>query len=120
MDHARFIKQALTRKIPLLSLAEERILSQIVQWTDDYLAAKVSGDSLAYLLAPTTDKCSKHFKYDHDKMLALLNRFEKQKLITKYRRKSSGLYGNGYDGSLYSEVIPTEWGRKVLSHNRSQ
>lgn len=97
---------------------EERVLSQVVQWAGDYAAAKATGDRLAYLQTTTTEKCSKYFGYGHGDMLALLNRLEKQDLIVKRRRQSAGLSGNGYDGSLYSEVIPTDWGREVLSRNR--
>lgn len=106
------------RRVPILSPVEERILSQIVQWADEYSAVKAKGDRLAYLEPPTTEKCSTQFRYSHEEMLALLNRLENQELIIKRRRQSAGLGGNGYDGSLYSEVIPTEWGREVLSRNR--
>ena len=106
------------RRVPVLSPAEERILSQIIQWADEYAVIKAKEDRLAYLKTPTTDKCSKHFRYSHEEMLALLNQLEKQELIIKRRRQSAGLGGNGYDGSLYSEVIPTKWGREVLSRNR--
>lgn len=110
--------QVSARRVPILSPEEERILSQIIQWADEYAAVKASGDRRAYLQPLTTDKCSKHFRYGHGEMLALLNRIEKQELIVKRRRQSAGYSGNGYDGSLYSEVVPTEWGREVLSRNR--
>lgn len=120
MKKAPVASQVLARRFPVLSPEEERILNQIIQWADEYAAAKASGDRLAHLQVSTTDKCSKHFRYGHGQMLALLNRLERQKLIVKRRRQSAGNGGNGYDGSLYSEVIPTEWGREVLLRNRQQ
>lgn len=101
----------------VLSPQEERVLRQIIQWSDEYLAFKASSPRSAYLEPPTTETCSEHFRYDHKDMLALLNCLEKDGLIEKRRRQSAGLSHNGYDGSLYSEVIPTQWGREVLARN---
>ena len=112
--------QASQRRVPILSPMEEQVLSQIIHWADDYASAKSANDKLAYLKTPTTKKCSEYFRYGHGDMLDLLNRLEKQELIIKRRRQSGGLDGNGYDGSLHSEVSPTDWGCEVLSHNRRQ
>lgn len=109
--------QGSARRAPILSPMEERVLSQIVLWSEDYTVVKAAGDPLAYLQTPTTEKCSKYFRYDHGEMLELLNRLEDMNLIIKRRRQSAGLSGIGYDGSLHSEVIPTEWGREVLSRD---
>ena len=97
---------------------EERILEQIIEWADQYKIIKDTGDRFASHHAPTTDRCSKHFNYSHTDMLVLLNQLEKWNLIQKRRRLSAGISGDGYDGSLHSEVIPTERGRKVLLHNK--
>lgn len=96
---------------------EERVLGQAIRWADEYASAKETGDRLAYRKMPTTERFSKHFRYGHGEMLALLNRLEENDLLVKRRRKSAGLSGNGYDGSLYSEVVPTDWGREVSSRN---
>ena len=108
-------KQRQPVREPVLSPMEERVLGSIVKWAHDYAAAQAGGDRLAHLQTPTTEKCSKYFRYSHGEMLALLNRLESEGLIVKRRRQSAGLDGNGFDGALYSEVIPTDWGREVLS-----
>jgi hypothetical protein len=110
--------KASQRRVPILSPMEEQVLSQVIHWVDDYASAKTAGDKLAYLKMPTTKMCSEYFRYVHGDMLDLLNRLEKQELIHKRRRQSAGLSGSGYDGSLHSEVSPTEWGCEVLSRNR--
>lgn len=109
--------QFAARAVPILSPMEERALAQVIFWADEYAVAKATGDRLAYLQTPTTKKCSEYFRYSHGDMLALLNRLEEQGLIVKRRRQSAGLSGNGYDGSLHSEVVPTDWGRQVLSRH---
>jgi hypothetical protein len=103
---------------PILSRMEERILEQIIEWADQYKIIKDAGDIFASDHAPTTERCSKHFNYSHNEMLALLNQLEQWHLIQKRRRLSAGISGDGYDGSLHSEVIPTERGRKVLLQNK--
>ena len=94
------------------------MLDSIVTWADEYALARANGDRLACLQTPTTEKCSKYFRYAHGDMLALLNRLEVQGLIVKRRRQSAGLDGNGFDGALHSEVAPTDWGREVLLRTR--
>ncbi len=102
---------------PILSRLEERVLGQVIEWADVYIAAKDAGQRFASQYAPTTERCSTHFNYKHSEMLTLLNQFESWGLVKKRRRISAGIAGNGYDGSLHSEVMPTERGRKVLMQN---
>ena len=102
---------------PILSRLEERVLGQVIEWADVYIAAKDAGQRFASQYAPTTKRCSTHFNYKHSEMLTLLNQFESWGLVKKRRRISAGIAGNGYDGSLHSEVMPTERGRKVLMQN---
>lgn len=94
-----------------LSSEEFRILSQIVIWTEEYSSLKANEVPLTF--RPTTETCSKYFEYKHSKMLAILNRLEEKKLIIKRRQLASGMTCAGYNGSLYSEVIPTELGCEV-------
>lgn len=103
---------------PILSRMEEKILGQVIEWADEYTAAKDAGLRFASQYAPTTDKCSIHFKFNHSEMLALLNQLEKWGLVRKRRRLSAGITGDGYDGSLHSEVMPTEFGREALLLNK--
>jgi hypothetical protein len=102
---------------PILSRLEERVLRQIIEWADSYKAAKESGQRTASQYVPTTERCSTHFNVEHSEMLALLNQFQALGLVEKRRRISAGVTGNGYDGSLHSEVMPTERGRNALLQN---
>lgn len=101
----------------ILSSREERILGRIIGWADEFKRQLAAGSSGVNDYMPTTDRCSKHFRCNHNEMLAILNRLEKWGLVTKRRRMSAGLAGDGYDGSLHSEVIPTDKGRKMLDFN---
>jgi len=102
---------------PVLSRLEERVLRQIVEWADSYMTAKDAGQRAASQYVPTTKMCSTHFNFEHSEMLALLNQFQAWGLVEKRRRISAGVTGNGYDGSLHSEVMPTERGRNALLQN---
>lgn len=102
---------------PTLSRLEERVLRQIIEWADAYMTAKDTGQRTASQYVPTTERCSTHFNCKHSEMLALLNQLEGWGLVNKRRRISAGVTGNGYDGSLHSEVMPTERGREVLLQN---
>ena len=93
-------------------------MEQLIEWADDYKAAKESGDRFSSHKAPTTEKCSTHFSFKHSEMLDLLNQFERWGLIKKRRRFSAGITGNGYDGALHSEVLPTDQGRKILLESK--
>lgn len=103
--------------LTVLSGREERILGQIIEWADEFdrQLGKANRDASDYM--PTTARCSEHFRCNHNEMLVILNRLEKWGLLTKRRRMSSGLAGSGYDGSLHSEVVPTDKGRKVVAFN---
>lgn len=96
-----------------LSSEEARVLSQIVNWTEEYSTLKARG--VASVFRPTTEKCSKHFGYVHRKMLALLNRLEEKNLVIKRRQLASGPTCAGYNGASYSEVILTDFGREVYN-----
>ena len=95
--------------LPGLGLMESRILRKLVDWGKAYeqkkSQPKINGRAPH---PPTTEECSKHFNVQHDDMLKLLNRLEKLGLVAKTRRQSAGLRGDGYDGALYSSVLPTE------------
>jgi hypothetical protein len=95
--------------IPWLSLLENRVLLQLLAWENEYRkeVANLDTSRRRYVEPPTTERFSKHFKIPHFKMLAVLNRLEKQGLILTRRRLSAGLSGNGYDGSLFSAVSLT-------------
>ncbi|WP_353091864.1 hypothetical protein [Methylibium sp.] len=84
-------------------------------WADEYLRKKeeLKGER-RYNPAPTTKQCTEYFKVPHKDMLALLNRLERNGLIKKERHLSAGLEGNGYDGSLFSSVLPTTHGRALV------
>ena len=114
----RKIRNQTTSACPVLSRVEERILGKIIEWADEYTAAKDAGHRFASQHVPTTEKCSNHFEFNHSEMLVLLNQFETWQLIIKRRRLSAGIAGDGYDGSLHSEVMPTELGRRVLLQNK--
>lgn len=89
-------------------------MTQIIEWVDSYVAAKESGQRFAGQYAPTVERCSTHFDYKHSEMLALLKQIESWGLVKRCHIISAGIAGNGYDGSLHSEVMPTERGRKFL------
>ena len=94
--------------IPGLTLLETRFLKKLVAWSDECGNHRRKQEALgsgAYVELVTTDLCSKRMKLSHDKMLVVLNRLEAQGYLRKRRRLSAGLSRNGYDGSLYSEVI---------------
>lgn len=99
--------------IPGCSLVESRVLRQVIVWADEYLRRKERGER--YAEPPTTERCSKHFRIPHDRMLALLNRLERFGLVRKDRRMSAGLSGYGYDGALYSSVLPTPKARELAA-----
>lgn len=104
--------------LPGLSPRESRVLRQLVVWADEYLAKKQAlkgshGDNPA----PTTQLCTKHFQYEHKDMLTLINRMERQGLLIKERQLSGGLTGYGYDGSLFSSVLPTARARQLILQN---
>lgn len=102
--------------IPGLTLLEDRVLRQIVVWSDEYKILNVSTKSKPrYIEPPTTKRCTKHFEIAHGHMLSLLNRLEKQGYVIKRRRLSAGLDGNGYDGSLHSEVLATQKAREDVA-----
>lgn len=100
-----------------MSRLEGRVLRQIIEWTDSYKATKYSGQRAASQYVPTTERCSTHLSVEHSEMLALLNQFKVWGLVEKRSRISAGVTGNGGDGSLHSEVMPTERRRNALLQN---
>lgn len=106
--------------LPGLSPRESLVLRKLVEWADDYLRKKEEfKGQRRYNPAPTTKQCTEHFKVPHKDMLALLNRLERQGLLKKDRQLSAGLEGNGYDGSLFSSVLPTARARELVLKNES-
>lgn len=101
--------------LPGCSLRESRVLRQLIVWEDEFLIKNAAKQH--YLAPPTTEQCAKHFDSSHDEMMALLNRLEGRGLLQKKRRISSGLSGNGYDGSLHSSVFPTAKARDLVVGN---
>ena len=102
--------------LPGRTRQESRVLRQLIVWTDEYLLQKEK-PKISYIIPPTTEKFTKHFNTSHQDMLALLNRLERDGLVTKKRRISAGLEGNGYDGSLHSSVLPTVKAYELVAHN---
>jgi hypothetical protein len=66
---------------------------------------------------PSTDRLAKHFDATQDEILEVLNRLENDGLLRKERRQSAGMYGNGYDGALFSTVLLTKVGLALVRRN---
>jgi hypothetical protein len=94
---------------------ESRVLRQLIAWTDEYLEKKKA--TQRYVSPPTTDQFSKHFRVLHEDMLDCLSRLERRGLLAKERRRSRGISGHGFDGSLYSSVLPTDKCRELMAHS---
>lgn len=101
--------------LPNLGSTKSQILRQLVAWEEEYEARKSEAGSHQYVTPTTTNKLAKHFNINQRKMLDLLNHLELLGFITKHRRQSAGPSGNGYDGSLYSEVHPTARARILIA-----
>lgn len=84
------------------------MLRHLVELELAYRSAKARAPSNAYTKPPTTDQIATFLGCRQSQALSILNDLEILGLITKNRRRSAGLSGYGYDGSLYSEVHPTE------------
>jgi hypothetical protein len=97
-----------------LTPAETRVSRQLIVWADQYFSEK-SKPASRYVQPPTTEMFTKHCKCSHRDVLKLLNRLERAGLLRKERRRSAGISGYGYDGSLYSSVLPTTEGRKLIA-----
>lgn len=93
---------------------ESRVLRQLVAWTDEYLEKKETTER--YVPPPTTDQFTKRFRVAHEDIMACLSRLERRGLLVKERRRSGGAWGYGYDGSLYSSVLPTDECRKLVAY----
>lgn len=102
--------------VPGLTIEEDKVLRQIIIWADEYIRRQKENVRYSRQFIPTTEKCTKHFKYKrHEDMLRLLNNLERSGLVEKERRQSAGLSGNGYDGALHSSVLPTEKARDFVA-----
>jgi hypothetical protein len=101
--------------LPGCSRQESRLLRQLISWTDEYLREKEKAKPYARLEPPTTLRCTALLKIQHWETLRLLNRLERQGLVSKYRRRSAGMTGFGYDGSLHSEVWPSQKIRDLVA-----
>lgn len=110
-------KELFAFPLPGCSHQESRVLRQLVVWADEYLRKKAASKS-KYVAPPTTEQCTKHFQVTHKDMLGLLNRLERDGLVSKERRLSAGLSGNGYDGSLHSSVLPTMKARELVARSQ--
>ena len=98
-----------TTSLPGLTLLQSRVLRKVVEWDRRFREAQTIPTAPAYdRFAPDTLRFSKRFGVHHDHMLRLLNGLQSSGLISKRRRLSAGVTGNGYDGSLHSSVAPTE------------
>ncbi len=100
-------------------MRESKVLREVVRLAYAY-EAKVGGPgkSSRFVAPPTTLDLSKHFKTEHSEMLKMLRGLEKTGLLQKSRRLSAGLSGNGYDGSLYSAVLPTTEGKNLVQNGQ--
>lgn len=102
--------------LPGRTRQESRVLRQLIIWTDEYLLRKENSKT-SHVEPPTTETFTNHFGTSHEEMLALLNRLSREGLVEKERRRSSGLFGKGYDGSLHSSVLPTSKARELVAGN---
>ncbi|WP_157353834.1 hypothetical protein [Aromatoleum toluclasticum] len=109
-------KEPFAFPLPGFSHQESRVLRQLVVWADEYLRKKAATKS-RYIVPPTTEQCTKHFHVSHNEMMTLLNRLERDGLVSKERRLSAGLSGNGFDGSLHSSVLPTMKARDLVARS---
>jgi hypothetical protein len=94
---------------------ESRVLRKLIAWTDEYLERKKATER--YVSPPTTDQFTKHFRVLHDDMLACLSRLQRRGLLEKERRRSRGISGHGFDGSLHSSVLPTAKCRQLVAES---
>lgn len=58
----------------------------------------------------TTDEVTKHIGLAHNEGMKVIDCLREQTYVRLRERKSRGLTGNGYDGSLFAELKPTEQG----------
>ncbi|WP_146100174.1 hypothetical protein [Limnohabitans sp. TS-CS-82] len=58
----------------------------------------------------TTDEVTKHIKLEHSEGMKVIDSLRAETYVWLRKRLSSGLTGNGYDGSLFAEINPTEVG----------
>lgn len=94
--------------LPGLGSLESRVLRHIVHWAKEYEIEKAKYDGTGRPPhPPTTEYCTDFFQMPHVDLLRLLNRLESNGLITKSRRQSAGWLGRGFDGALFSSVLPT-------------
>ena len=67
-----------------------------------------------------TNEVTKHLGIAHPESMKVIDYFREQKYVRLRERKSSGLNGYGYDGSLFAELTPTEQGvMRVMKYLRS-
>lgn len=85
-----------------------RVLQYLVELEIDFLDAKSKAAPGKYVKPPTTDQVAKRMGFTQSEAIKVLNELEVLGSVKKYRRRSAGLNGNGFDGSLYSEVHPTK------------
>ena len=86
----------------------QKALKYLVTLEHEYQRTIAMSPPGAYVKPPTTDQLARHLGYTQPQTMLILNHLQLMGSITKNRRKSAGPSGNGYDGSLYSEVHPTE------------
>lgn len=107
--------------IPTRNPAQTQILRHLGALQVDYESAvEASRGTGRYVCPPTTDQLAKHFKVAQVEMLRYLNELERDGLVRKERRKSAGITGYGYDGSLYSSVLLTSKGTALLQRHTKQ
>ena len=104
--------------IPSRNPAETRVLRQLDVWQQEYRQAlKASKGTGKYVPPPTTNRLAKHFDVNQDEILQVLSQLERDGLLVKERRLSAGAYGNGYSGSLFSSVLLTANGLRLIRRN---
>jgi len=55
-----------------------------------------------------TIEVSNHLKIPHKNSMKIINKLRKYNFVTLRSRMSAGLNGNGYDGSLYGVLVPSQ------------
>lgn len=99
-------------RLPGRTLEESALLRQLISWANEYIERK-SAVRPNYVEPPTTKRCTDHFKWPHEKTMKILSRLEQAGLVVKERRRSAGISGHGWDGQLYSSVMPTSSARAL-------
>ena len=111
------VKQVWSANLPHLGATESSVLRHLVALDLEYQRRRAESKSGVYVTPPTTRQLATHFNMSQRKVLRVLNHLELLGLVTKHRRLSAGPSGYGYDGSLHSEVHPTERALRLVARH---